>query len=186
MENLSKTFLMFTLVVISSVFGFGQESGDPGRFGFTINSSLNGEVYPLRLVPSATYLTGNNMFELGVGFNPGIRKDQKILSGELNYKYFPNGMENKFNMFLIAQLSYLNNQRATFYPTTLNYIFLNSGYGFHITPFKGAYMGTNISIGSFTYSKNSENPYQSQFTSNSFFDEIGFTLAMQFNIGYTF
>jgi hypothetical protein len=88
-------------------------------------------------------------------------------------------------MFLITRFSYINDVKETYFPTTYNYLFLNGGYGFEINAFKGVYLGTNISIGVFTYGKNSENPYLN-FAKNSMFDELGFDLAFQFNIGYRF
>jgi hypothetical protein len=46
-------------------------------------------------------------------------------------------------------------------------------------------MGTNMSLGTFSYSKRSEIPYDS-FAKKDLFDEFGFNLAFQFNIGYRF
>ena len=168
-----------------SLFTQAQTSDSAGKFGFAMNSSLNGELNPIRLVSSVTYYKGNNQFELGLGLHPFIQKGQRILSCELNYKYFPNGAVNKFNMYLITRFSYINNARDTYFPTIYNYLFLNGGYGFEINAFKGLYLGTNISIGAFTYSKNSENLYLN-FSKNKMFDEFGFNIASQFNIGYRF
>ena len=180
-----KHYLFLFIFGLTSLIGTAQTDASKGQFGFAINSSLNGEVYPLRLVPSITYLKNNSQWELGFGLHPFIRKDQNIYSGELNYKYFPNGTDKKFNMYLIANLSYIHNPRKTFFPTTYNYLFLNGGYGFQLVPFKNAYMGTNMSIGTFTYNKRSEIPY-TEFSEKNFFDEFGFNLAFQFNIGYRF
>jgi len=150
-----------------------------------MNSSLNGEVSPIRLVPSVSYKKGLSQFELGIGLNPFTREEQKLLSVEVNYKYYPNGTVNKFNLYFISHFSYINNTRETYYPTTYNYLFLNGGYGLEISTVKDVYLGTNISIGAFSYSKTSENPYLDFATSNML-DEVGFTLAFQFNIGYRF
>lgn len=180
-----KYYLFLTLTCLIPLFAQAQTSETTGKFGFVMNSSLNGEVYPIRLVPSVTYYKGNNQFELGPGLHPFFQKGQTILSCELNYKYFPNGTVNKFNMYLVTRFSYVNNAKDTYFPTTYNYFFLNAGYGFEINPFKGAYIGTNISIGAFTYSKNSGNPYLN-FAKKALFDELGFNLAFQFNVGYRF
>jgi hypothetical protein len=136
-------------------------------------------------VPTVTYLQGNSQFELGVGFHPFIRKDQQIFSTEFNYKYFPNGTDKKFNMYLIGRFSYIYNQRKTYYPSVYNYLFLNGGYGFQLNVSKNVYMGTNFTIGTYTYSKQSEIPYDS-FVKKDFFEEFGFNLAFQFNIGFRF
>ena len=180
-----KHYLFIIIIGLIALKSRAQNEAIVRKFGFSINSSINGEIYPIRLVPSITYLKNKSQLELGFGIHPFIRKDQYIFSGEFNYKYFPNGTENKFNLYLIANLSYIHNPRKTFYPTTYNYLFLNGGYGFQLCPFENAYMGTNITIGTFTYSKQSDIPYES-FVRKDFFEEFGFNLAFQFNIGYRF
>jgi hypothetical protein len=179
------------LIIIIGLFSFSGHAQtdstkqEKGRIGVAINSSMNGEVYPIRLVPTITYLTGNSQFELGFGIHPFIRKDQNILSGEFNYKYFPNGVEKKFNMYVIGHLSYIHNPRKTYHPTTYNYLFLNGGYGFQLTPFKNAYMGTNFTAGVYTYNKRSKVEIPGSID-KSLFDSFTFNLAFQFNIGYRF
>jgi hypothetical protein len=180
-----KKYLLITLIGLISFSNYGQTTDSTGRFVFALNSSLNGELTPIRMVPSIAFLKGKSQFELGFGLNLFSRITHKILTGEFNYKYFPNGAENKFNMYLIGRFSYINNRRNYYYPSTYNYLFLNGGYGFQISPFKNAYLGTNISIGTFSYSKRSEVPYPS-FTKTDLFDEFGFNLAFQFNLGYRF
>lgn len=180
-----KPYLILLIIGLAAVSGMAQSDPTEGTFGFALNSSMNGEVYHIRLVPSITYLKGNSQWELGLGIHPFIRKDQDIYSGELNYKYFPNGTDKKFNMYLISSLSYVHNPRKTYYPTTYNYLFLNGGYGFQISLSQKAYMGTNMSIGTFSYHKQSDIPYDS-FTKTDLFDKFGFTLAFQFNLGYRF
>ncbi|MCH2233347.1 MAG: hypothetical protein MK078_03755 [Crocinitomicaceae bacterium] len=181
MRHLILTLIFGLLPILVSA----QTDAEKGQFGFALNSSMNGEIYPIRLVPSVTYFNKNSQFELGFGIHPFIRKDQNIYSGEFNYKFFPNGTGNKFNMYVIGRFSYIHNPRDTYYPTTYNYLFLNGGYGFQLVPFKNAYMGTNISIGTFTYNKRSEIPYDG-FTEKNLFDSFGFNLAFQFNFGYRF
>lgn len=178
--------ILFTLIFgLTSLIGSAQADPAPGKFGAAINSSLNGEVYPIRLVPSITYLKNNTQLEFGIGVHPFIKVDQNVYSGEFNYKYFPNGTDKPFNLYLIGSLSYIHNPRKTFYPTTYNYLFLNGGYGFQLVPFENAYMGMNMSAGVFTNNKRSEIPYDS-FAKKDLFDELVFNLAFQFNIGYRF
>ncbi|MGJ8661258.1 MAG: hypothetical protein ACSHXL_04415 [Bacteroidota bacterium] len=180
-----KHFILLILMSTISLFTVAQKSDSTGRFGFTINSSFNGEIYPILIMPSLVYFKGKSQFELGFGMHPFIRKDQRILSSEFNYKYYPNGINNKFNLYLITRLSYVNNKKDTYFPTSYNYLFLNGGYGLEIKNFRNAYVGTNISIGTFTYNKDSTNPYDT-FAANKMFEEFGFALAFQFNIGYRF
>ncbi len=178
----------YIFLTVISLFPFmtqAQSNHSIGRFGFNLNSSINGELYPIRIVPSLVYIKGKNQLELGFGFNPFTRETQKLKSSEFNYKYFPNGTENKFNMYLIARFSYINSSRDTYYSTKYNYLFLNAGYGFEIKTSKGTYIGTNISTGIFTYSKKSDIPYEA-FASQKLFDTFRFNLAFQFNAGYRF
>jgi len=179
-------FFLFIVVISALPFlNFAQTNEATGRFGFTVNSSFNGELSPIRVVPSLTYTKAKSQLELGFGIHPFIRKDQKILSCEFNYKYYPNGANNKCNLYFIARISYANNKRDSYFATTYNYLFLNGGYGLEIHPFKEAYLGTNMSIGTFTSNKDSENPYDT-FAPTKLFKEFGFELALQFNIGYRF
>lgn len=180
-----KKHLIIIILSLFPVLSYGQAQETNKGFGFAINSSVNGEIDPIRIVSSMIYFKGNNQFELGIGFNPSDRQSQKLLSGEINYKYFPNGNGKKYNMYLITRLIYANSANKTFYPTTYNYLFVNGGYGFNIIPFKNAFMGTNVSLGAFTSNKKSEIPYKA-FKSQKFFEEIGMSIAFQANIGYRF
>lgn len=154
--------------------------------GITLNSSLNSELNSILITPGASFHRGKNQFELGVGFNPFNQKEQRILSGEFNYKYFPNGNGNKFNMYLMMSFVYVNQLRKTYYPATYQYLFLNGGYGFQIKTFKGMYVGTNINIGTFTNSKRSENPSNEYYGSENLFDKFGVSLTCQVILGYHF
>ncbi|MEZ4804390.1 MAG: hypothetical protein R2852_02605 [Bacteroidia bacterium] len=180
-----KNYIFLTLVSLIPFVANAQSSDSTGSFGFALNSSVNGEFYPIRIVPSLTYIKGKNQLELGVGFNLTDREFQKIISSELNYKHFPNGTENKFNMYLLTRFSYINSVLEKPTTTNYNYLFLNGGYGIEIKAFKGAYIGTNISSGIFTYSKKSDIPYEA-FASQKLFDTYRFNLAFQFNVGYRF
>jgi hypothetical protein len=70
-------------------------------------------------------------------------------------------------------------------PSKYNYLFLNGGYGFQLSATKKLYLGTNFTIGTYSYSKRSEIPFEG-FAKKDLFDEFGFNLAFQFNIGYRF
>jgi hypothetical protein len=166
----------------------GSQAAEPNtspRFGVALNSNINGEVYPIRLVPSATVLVGRNQLEAGVGVHPFIRTDQRVLSGELNYKFFANGLDTPLSLYLIAHLSYVNNKRETYYPTTYHYLFGNGGYGVQLNAASGMALGTNVTVGPYARIRRSENPYDG-FESDGLFDDIGVNLAFQFNLGYRF
>ena len=164
------------------------QTSDPkntGKLGFSLNTGFNSELYTFQTTPSLVYMKRNSQIELGLGFNPFDRADQTLLSADINYKYFPNGIEQKFNLYFVSQLVFIHNQRNTYYPATYNYLFLNTGYGFQIKLFDGAYLGTNVKIGTFTYNKSSTNPYEG-FSSKGFFDEIGLNLDFQLHFNYFF
>ena len=156
-----------------------------GKLGFSLNTAFNGELYAFQVTPSLAYLKGYSQFELGMGFSPFDRADQTLLRGDIDYKYFPNGVARKFNLYFVTQLAIIHNQRNTYYPATYNYLFLNTGYGFQIKLFASTYLGTNVKIGIFTYNKTSENPYEG-FHSTDFFDEVGFNLDFQLHLNYFF
>ena len=180
-----KQYIIITLFGLIPFINFSQSKDATNGFGFVVNSSFNAELYPVRIVPSVIYFKRNNQFELGVGFNPLSRQTQKLLSSEFNYKYFPNGIGKKLNMFFIARLSYVRSTRNNFYPTTYNYLFINGGYGFEIKPSKNMFIGTNVTLGGYTFNKRSETPYTA-FESQNLFKEVGLNVAFQFNIGYWF
>jgi len=162
-----------------------KDSRDNG-FDLTLGSSINSEINSMLIVPSASYSKGKNQLELGLGFHPFNQNDQRIISGEFNYRYFPNGRKNKFNMYLMMSFAYLNQLKMTYYPATYQYLFLHGGYGFQIKAFKGIYVGTNINIGTFTNSKCSKNPYNEYYGNENLFDEFGVSLTGEFNVGYRF
>ena len=179
--------ILITLILLSPLVHQAQisDSKTTGKLGVSFNTGFNGELYSLLATPGLAYLEGNSQLELGLGFNPFDRANQTLLSGEVNYKYFPNGLEQKFNLYFVTQLAIIHNQRNTYYPATYNYLFLDAGYGFQIKLFDGAYLGTNVKMGTFTFNKTSENPYEG-FRSMGFFDETGLNLEFQLHLNYYF
>jgi len=162
-----------------------SHAGDAPRWGVAMNSNVSGEVPAMRLVPTASVLLDRTQLEAGVGLHPFIRTDQRVWSGELNAKFFPNGTEDKLNLYLISQLAYVYKDLETYYPTTYHYLFMLGGYGLTVTNPNGIYMGTNVTVGPYTFNRRSENPYPG-FGSDEMFDEVGLALAFQFNLGYRF
>lgn len=174
--------LLFVLLPVTS---HAEAPDGEGRFGIALNTSFNSEVHPMRLVPTATFATGKSQFEVGVGIHPFIRKEQRVLSGEFNYKYFPNTTEQTLSLYLVGRLSYVNNALETYYPTTYHYLFLNGGYGLVLSGNETTYVGTNVTAGLFTYARRSENPYPG-FGEDGFFERSGLNVSSQFNMGYRF
>lgn len=182
-----KYFLLIIVAgLVPNIVNAQKNDSKENGFGFTLSSSINSEVNAVLLVSSASYYKRKSQLELGVGFDSFILDDQKIITGEFNYKYFPNGTENKFNMYLMMSFVYINQLRKTFYPARYHYFFLNGGYGFQFWTFKGMFIGTNINIGTFTNSKRSENPFNDYYGNGNIFDQFGFSLTGVLNIGYRF
>ena len=182
-----KYHILLILISLIPYIGSAQKSDSTrNSYGFALSSGFNTEVNAIRFVPSASTHRGKSQFELGVGFYPFVLQDQRIVSGEFNYKYFSNGTDNKFNLFLIVSCAYVNQFRKTYYPATYQYLFLSGGYGMQIRLFKGAYLGTSINLGTFTNSKRTENPYKNYIGTQDLFDMFGMNLDFQVNAGYRF
>lgn len=180
----------YTIIAFIGLLPFisNAQTTEPARkLGFALNSSINGELLSIGLVPSITYTKGKNQLELGIGTYPFNRDRQTMLSCEFNQKYYPNGWANKYNMYFMTRAAYFNNRVKTFYPATYKYLFLNAGYGLEVSPIPSAgfYMGTNMTLGTFTVSSTSEVPHKA-FQKQDLFQEFGFNLAFQASVGYRF
>lgn len=178
---------LLILTNLISYSGIAQDSKSTNnRRGFTLNSDFYAELNAIGFVPAASYYRGKSQFELGVGFYPFVLKDQRIVSGEFNYKYFPNETDNNFNLYMFMSCAYVKQFRKTYYPATYQYLFLSGRYGMQIRLSKGAYLETSVSPGIFSYSKRSENPYKNYIGTQDLFDKFGMNLAFQVNAGYRF
>jgi len=183
MKNL---LLIIMLSLVLNLLNAQKIDSKDNGFGLALSSYINSEVNSIIIVPGAYYYRRKSQLELGVGFDSSIQKDQRIITGEFNYKYFPNGRVNKFNMYLIMSFAYINQLRKTYFPASYQYLFLNGGYGFQISTFNRVYIGTNINIGAFTNRKRSENPNKEYNGNENLFDDFGLTLVCQLNVGYSF
>ncbi|GAB5538195.1 MAG: hypothetical protein Salg2KO_02980 [Salibacteraceae bacterium] len=155
-------------------------------FGFALSSDYNNQLTAIEMAPTVLYYQGNSQFELGAGFNAFGLKDQRILGGRFNYKYFPNGRETKYNMYFMLSCNYTNQLKKTFYPSTYQYLILGGGYGFQVRIVDGLNLGTNLNLGTFTKSLQSENPYLEQLGGPNMFDNLGMYLNFQVSLGYRF
>lgn len=182
-----KYYILLMLSALVPYLGYAQKSDTTDTsWGLSVNSTYNTAINSIGITPSASYYRGKSQFELGVGLYPFALQNQRTVSGEFNYKYFPNGADNKFNLFLIMSCAYVNHHVKSFYPATYQYIFLSGGYGMQISVFKGAYLGTNVNLGTYTNSKRSENPYKDYIGTKDMFEKFGMNLSFQLNVGYRF
>ena len=181
-----KNYLLILLTILSCVAQAQSTDSTRHGFGFAFNSEYNTQLNAIEIAPTALYYSGNSQFEFGAGLNPFSLKGQRIVSGRFNYKYFPNGRDDKFNMYLMMLCNYANQLKKTYYPTTNQYLFLSSGYGFQVRIVNGLNLGTNLNLGTFTQSMQSKNPYIEQLGSQKMFDNIGMNLGFQVHVGYRF
>jgi len=180
-----KQSLFVLLITLLPFCLLAQSNSAHGRWGVEITSSLHNELTPIRLGPTLTYTKGNNQYNMGVSMAPSTSNGQRILSVDYRNKHFLNGTDQKYSLYLTTGASYIRNERETFFPTTYNYLFFDAGYGFQVNVIGGMYLGTNVIAGLFTYQRNTENPLEG-FASTRLFEEWGFQLGFQFNMGYRF
>lgn len=178
------------LLIVGTILSFaaqGQNTDTTNSgFGFAVNSEYNNQINSIEIAPTVIYYKGKNQFELGAGVNPFSLKRERVVSGSLKYKHFPNGRDDKFNMYFMLSCNYTNQLKKTYYPTTNQYVFLSGGYGFQVRIVKGLNLGTNLNLGTFTQGIQSKNPYIDQFGPQKMFDNLGMNLSFQVNISYRF
>lgn len=162
-----------------------NEGSEQRRWGFTLNSSMNGELYSLRVIPSISYGSKTHQFELGGGAAPFTASGEKLYGADANYKFYPNGNDKSFNLFLATSLSYIHRNVDSYFPTTYNYLFVSGGYGLEIKLSEHLFMGTSIGYGVYTFSKKSDIPYEA-FSVKAFGSQISDHMTIQFNLGYRF
>lgn len=163
---------------------FSQANNSKGRFGVAVNSSYLGEIESIGIAPTATFIKEKQQIELGFGFHPFTRSYHRMLSTELNYKYFPNGIENNFNLYFIGVFSFINYRISYTFDAIHNSLILAGGFGFEYKLLKHAYIGANVNLGYRTESRSAEISNDS-FTID-FFDGSYLSGAARVHIGYRF
>ncbi len=177
--------ILFTTFIIIAFTCFSQTDKVKGRFGCAVNSSLLEYSQSVGIAPTATYFKNNHQLELGIGIHPFEALNVRIISLELNYMYFANGISNRFNLYFITNFTSSNKRfRSLYDEINYNYLILTGGYGFQFRILKDAYVGTDINAGGLTRSKTSDNP--NYLSSESFFHRIYLTGMIRLNIGYRF
>jgi hypothetical protein len=167
-----------------AVTSLAQDLDKPNRFGAAVNSSIWDGYRSISIAPTVTYLKGKHQFELGFGLHPFTSDNVRMLSTEFNYKYFPNGIENRFNIYFLTNFTHSNKLIRQSLDTRDNYLILTGGYGFQVKVLKNAYFGTNVNIGGLTKSRSSEDPNYNN--NQKLFDRYYLSGAIRLNIGYRF
>lgn len=98
-------------------------------------------------------------------FGPKFMKDKpdgikSQLRLDFNYRYYPNGIGNRINFYFLFNTAYHFSKREVIYEYSSsdeyflqiyryrNHIIrFNAGYGFHVTVFKGLYIGNYVGAG---------------------------------------
>ena len=172
---------------------FGQENANPTEkhFGVAINSSILGEVGSVSFAPTATYYQNKHQFELGFAIHPFDMQFSRRLGADFSYKYFPNGIDNRFNLYFTTNLTLTNEYReytnyySGRYESNMNFVSLTGGYGFQVKLFGGAYIGTSLNLGVRTCSTKVTTGSNYNYSS-PMFDEYYLDGALRLNIGYRF
>lgn len=190
-----------------------DESTSSNRhFGVAINTSLlGGEIGSISSAITGLYYQNKHQFELGLALHPRESGHRRNVGGEFNYKYFPNGIKNRFNMYFSGNLTYTNQKREynytdylfsydfvsghytysdpfpVHYERRMNFLTLTAGYGFQVKIFKGLYTGTALNVGFTTCNYRVigiEN--HPSYSSNDMFGEYYLSGAVRLNVGYRF
>ena len=166
------------------------------QLGVSVNPSYAEYLSSIPIAVVITYRINKHQLELGPKFNYMDWHDSDQQFGtEFNYRYYPNGVHNRFNLFFLFNFDYryINGKYDytlyTGYPpqvVTVNskkdshFFVFNGGYGFQANLFKGIYIGTYIGGGIYTERSHSINSsiepaFNSSYRSN--YKEFSFLLA---------
>jgi hypothetical protein len=124
------------------------------RYGFAFNLSATSDGLPASVLFTLNYK--KHQIELGPRFGLGsfaVGAYQKVIGGELNYKFYPTGDEKWFSSYALFHVGYFYRHLSystVFEPSatetkisTEAYI----GYGVKFTIIKGFYLGSHIGLG---------------------------------------
>ncbi|MFK7784211.1 MAG: hypothetical protein AB8B56_03795 [Crocinitomicaceae bacterium] len=193
---MKNSVLFICLFSIFNLFAQEESKTVDKHFGAAINSSLMGDLWSFTIAPTGFFYINKHQIELGFAFHPFYHSGDRNLGGELNYKYFPNGIDKIFNMYFVTNFTYTNqywekkipNQSTGIpysYERNTDFLTLTGGYGFQVKFLKNAYVGTNFTLGVTTFSRRVDSS-----TSTSYripmFGEYYLDGALRFNVGYRF
>ena len=189
---MKSTFITITFISVLVNFCFTQEKSNETHFGFAINSSLTRELESPSVTPTIVYYRKNNQLELGLTTYPFYSNHLKYyrrFGCDFSYKYFPNGIQNVFNLYLVTNINYtITYSDYTYiinpYISREYYLNLMGGFGFDVKVFKKGYIGTNVNIGAATFGKKSTNT--GSIYDYKLFEQFYLDGAIRLNIGYRF
>lgn len=124
------------------------------RYGFCVNLSATNDGLPASVLFTMNYK--KHQIDLGPRFGLGsfaVGAYQKVIGGELNYKFYPTGDEKWFSHYALFHVGYFyRNLRysTVFEPSateTKTSIETSIGYGVKFTIVKGFYLGCHAGLG---------------------------------------
>ncbi len=134
--------------------GGEKEKTEKFHYGFSLNLSVSPDGLPASVLFTLNYK--KHQFELGPRFGLGsfaVGAYQKVIGGELNYKFYPTGDEKWFSHYVLFHVGYFYrklNYSTVFEPSATETKTSNEtslGYGIKFTIIKGFYLGSNIGLG---------------------------------------
>lgn len=197
-------FCMLITCLITQLLPAQSDSVQKERqFGVVTTTSLTNYQSLFTTGILATYRINKHQLEFGPKIFLFDRDYyDRQLGTEFNYRYYPNTVHNRFNLFFLFNTDYINVYKISNYQQYIydsnqyvnvnqksnqNNIALNAGYGFHVNLFKGLYIGNNVGAGIILENnkvvRNSEEP---SINSTRRYKNVDLSFLLTVSLGYRF
>lgn len=180
----SKLKKIIIWIILLPFLAGAQDTLVTSKYGVKLNSSFNGELFDIAPIPSFSYTFKKNQLEIGFLYSGILDRLSSSYGGQLNLKHFPNGFSEKFNLFFVASLNYINTSKEAFHPIYYNYWSILGGHGFQQKISKNWYLESDFRFGVLTFSRNQESTLPQQFQTTKIFSEFKLNYELQLNVGY--
>lgn len=179
------TILFIFTVLLSPIFAQKAPSVSEKHMGISLGSSYLSGLGTISVGPSLFYYSNQHKFELGFQYHPANVKFQHKYGGEFLYTYYMDGIDKRFNPFLISSLTVTRNNRFnTMWSGDYRRKEVNAavlvGLGCQIKLSDKAFIGGSISMGTSTEVVDAVNDNYSY----PMFLHYNFERAARINIGY--
>lgn len=171
-------FLMFL-----SVLGFSQDRDSSVVYGLNINTVFHGDQFSFLQGPAFVLEKNKNQVEIGMLYNT-FDRSKNALGGQFNFKHFPNGKSDKFNLFFLLNTTFLNSSTDSTNPITKNQWSFNGGYGFRQRIKDKLYYNTSLSFGILTQSSDQEASLPVDLIEEKIFNSWYLNYEIAFSLGY--
>lgn len=191
---MKNSILFVCLFSFFHVFAQEESTLSNKHFGVAVNSSIIAEMGAVTIAPTAFFYVNKHQIDLGFAIHPFyVSRTARRLGAELNYRYFPNGIDKRFNLYFLANLTYTNEYYDFTSPTHFfgyeqktNFLTFTGGSGFQLSLFKKAYIGTSLNLGVTTCSSKSISSGTGTSYGTPMLGEYYFDAAVRLNVGYRF